>query len=99
VVVQAMTAPDWPSRSACRTADLSLFFPSGDDEKPGARVAREAQAKAVCRTCPVRRPCLELALRAGDASQFGIWGGLNEGERIALRRRRRRLASGQEKAA
>ena len=46
------------------------------------------QAKAVCRRCPVTQSCLDWALRAGQDS--GVWGGLSEDERRALKRRQAR---------
>lgn len=64
--------------------DVDLFYP----DKGGSN----KKAKAVCAACPVRVQCLQYALEAGE--QFGIWGGLSEQERTALRRRNR-----QEKAA
>jgi WhiB family redox-sensing transcriptional regulator len=72
------------ARAACRDADCELFFPLGP-VGPGAVSAREA--KSVCETCPVREPCLEYALTHGCAD--GVWGGLTELERRALRRRGR----------
>jgi WhiB family redox-sensing transcriptional regulator len=36
----------------------------------------------VCHTCPVRRECLDFALRIREP--YGIWGGLNEIERRDL---------------
>ncbi|MGY3684394.1 hypothetical protein ACVWXU_008017 [Streptomyces sp. TE33382] len=49
-----------------------------------------ADAKAVCANCPVREPCLRWALENGQDS--GVWGGLGEDERRALKRRARRRA-------
>ncbi len=47
-----------------------------------------ANAIAICTRCPVRADCLELSLRhPGDIGAHGVWGGLVEGERRALRRR------------
>jgi len=43
---------------------------------------RERQVKAVCASCPVRRDCLNFALRIREP--HGIWGGLNEIERRAI---------------
>ncbi len=41
----------------------------------------------ICADCPVRPDCLELSLRhAFDIGAHGVWGGLVEGERRALRR-------------
>jgi WhiB family redox-sensing transcriptional regulator len=60
-----------------------LFFPPSQAERKEDKDAREERAKAICRTCPVREPCLEYALRIREA--HGIWGGLNEIERKSLR--------------
>jgi WhiB family redox-sensing transcriptional regulator len=53
-----------------------------------ARARAEAtRALAVCAACPVRAECLELSLRTwSGAGQHGIWGGLVEADRHALRR-------------
>lgn len=46
-------------------------------------------AKAACSLCPLQNPCLNFAL---DAHQVdGVWGGLSEEERKAIRRARRAL--------
>lgn len=63
---------DWRHRAACRYEDPELFF-LGDDDGPGREQA--AEAKDVCRGCPVRRTCLDWAIRTG---QVGIWGGMSE---------------------
>jgi WhiB family redox-sensing transcriptional regulator len=65
---------DWGLRAACRDEDPSLFF-SPDDEGARARGDREREARAVCRRCPVRGPCLEFAAEQGI--WFGVWGGVN----------------------
>jgi WhiB family redox-sensing transcriptional regulator len=73
---------NWRDRAACRTEDPDLFFPIGSS---GPSLMQAEQAKAVCRRCPVREPCLQFAL---DTDQgIGVWGGTNESERRALRRR------------
>ncbi|EIV92329.1 WhiB family transcriptional regulator [Frankia sp. QA3] len=73
----------WRSEGACGAGDIDLFFaPDGIPRRERAR--REAAAKAICGRCPVRRECLRYALRTGE--QFGVWGGLNEGERARLGR-------------
>jgi hypothetical protein len=49
--------------------------------------AEAARALTVCAACPVRAECLELSLRTwSGAGQHGIWGGLVEADRNALRR-------------
>jgi WhiB family transcriptional regulator, redox-sensing transcriptional regulator len=66
---------NWRLAAACRSADPELFFP-----RSGSGKAREqiAEAKVVCAGCPVRRQCLQFALRTRPQ---GIWGGLTELER------------------
>jgi len=49
----------------------------------------------VCRSCPMRSPCLEWSL--ATFQDAGVWGGLDEEERRQIRRlRRRAVASGLE---
>jgi WhiB family transcriptional regulator, redox-sensing transcriptional regulator len=68
---------DWRRRAACRGSDLGLFFPGrGESAEP---------ARRICAACPVREPCLDYALRHGIT--HGIWGGLAERDRRALRTR------------
>ena len=46
-----------------------------------------ARALALCMKCPVRGDCLELSMRQWDgAGRYGVWGGLLEGERAAIRK-------------
>ena len=73
---------DWRHRALCRDEDPELFFPIGTT---GPAVVQIEQAKAVCRRCPVTQSCLEWALSSGQDS--GVWGGLSEDERRALKRR------------
>jgi WhiB family transcriptional regulator, redox-sensing transcriptional regulator len=81
----------WRNRSACIDEDPELFFPVGTT---GPALEQTERAKAVCRGCDVAGECLEWALETNQDA--GVWGGLNEDERRALRRqrqRRRRLAA------
>ena len=82
---QALLDHDWLLAAACRGRP-DLFFAPDDSETRGDRRRREARAKAVCQSCPVRVDCLEEALEQDE--RFGIWGGLTERERRALRRNR-----------
>jgi WhiB family transcriptional regulator, redox-sensing transcriptional regulator len=66
----------WRSMAACRSADPELFFPISSS---GQSMAQEAEAKAICAECPVRRECLAFALRTHQA--HGVWGGMSEQER------------------
>lgn len=70
-------------RQACGPENAHLFFsPAG--EKGEAREQRAARAKAVCATCPVIRDCLTHAL---THSEWGVWGGADEEDRVALQHR------------
>lgn len=74
---------------ACVGVDPDLFFP----ERGGST----REAKAVCRGCDVREPCLAYALRNGE--KFGIWGGTSERERRRMKRTTlRQVASGERHA-
>ena len=86
VSVAALVREAWQQRAACRGPDTWLFFPPNHFERKDEKEAREARAKAVCRTCPVRIECLDYALRIREP--YGIWGGLTELERreVLLRR-------------
>ena len=77
---------DWRHRAACRDEDPELFFPIGNT---GPALQQIEQAKAVCRHCAVAEPCIAWALETGQDS--GVWGGLSEDERRALKRRGARL--------
>ena len=76
---------DWRHRALCRDEDPELFFPIGTT---GPALVQIEQAKAVCRRCPAVQSCLEWALSSGQDS--GVWGGLSEDERRALKRRQAR---------
>jgi WhiB family redox-sensing transcriptional regulator len=76
---------DWRHRARCRDVDPELFFPVGTT---GPAEAQVQAAKAICALCPVREDCLQWAL--DTAQDAGVWGGLSEEERRALRRGQRR---------
>ncbi|MGH8898415.1 MAG: WhiB family transcriptional regulator [Egibacteraceae bacterium] len=78
----------WRDKAGCLGMDCELFFPLGST---GPALEQIARAKAVCQDCPVVHECLEWALGTG---QDGIWGGLTQDERRALRRARRRRPGG-----
>ncbi|MFT4186001.1 MAG: WhiB family transcriptional regulator [Micrococcaceae bacterium] len=76
---------EWLSKSACLERDPELFFPVGNT---GSALTQIEEAKRVCRSCSVVEICLEWALETGQDS--GVWGGLSEEERRALRRKKAR---------
>jgi len=85
-----MGALNWRDAAACLDEDPELFFPIGST---GPSLVQIDEAKAVCGGCPVQAACLEWALQAGVDD--GVWGGLDEDELRALKRRngRRRTAA------
>ncbi|MFB7590218.1 WhiB family transcriptional regulator [Streptomyces sp. NPDC056169] len=78
----------WRASAACQDIDPDLFFPVGT----GAPALVQAEeAKEICRGCPVQEACLNWAM--DDSRQVtGVWGGLDDNERRALKRRLRHRA-------
>jgi WhiB family transcriptional regulator, redox-sensing transcriptional regulator len=76
---------DWGHRARCKDEDPELFFPIGTT---GLAAGQIEAAKAICVKCDVRVQCLEWAMATGQDA--GVWGGLAEEERRALRRARRK---------
>ncbi|MFI8932470.1 WhiB family transcriptional regulator [Streptomyces sp. NPDC053474] len=75
--------PDWRHQALCRKEDPELFFPIGTT---GPALLQIEEAKAVCRSgCPVVEQCLQWAFEFGQ--EEGVWGGLSEDERRAMRPR------------
>jgi WhiB family redox-sensing transcriptional regulator len=63
-----MNVLSWRAQAACRdvvSAEYDPFFADTAD--------LQAEAIAICETCPVRDACLTFAVRTGQ--QYGIWGG------------------------
>ena len=72
---------DWQRLGSCRGRDSAQFF-HPDGERGSSRSRREAKAKAVCFSCPVRSECAAHALAVKEP--YGVWGGFSEGERLRL---------------
>lgn len=72
---------DWMAQANCAGVEPDLMHPTD--------VKGVIAAKQVCRGCVVREECLKHALSHGE--DRGVWGGLSERERRALRRQRRSL--------
>lgn len=74
---------EWQERALCASTgdpDMHLRFFDGHNEE---------YARRMCQMCPVQPECLEYAVETGQMA--GIWGGLNEKERIKLRRKKPHL--------
>ena len=84
------SAFDWRAKAAVSRQGPGTVFPVGNT---GAAYQQIEEAKAVCRTCKVIDACLKCAL---DTNQdYGVWGGLSEDERRALKRRAMRARRSQ----
>ncbi len=64
--------PEWQSRAACKGSDNAKFFP------PRGDTSLHAEAKAICKVCPVREQCFDYAVNTVE--KHGIWGGATERE-------------------
>jgi hypothetical protein len=96
------TDPTWQKRAACRAegVDPETFFPEGN-------VAGVAQAREICKGCPVAQSCLQdcMASEGGKpiGSRHGVYAGMSPKQRVRLyeklRDRARRAQSPRQKAA
>ena len=83
-----------PDEGAPHAATWMAFGPSaviwGNKLLPAVRenLAQIAKAKLVCNKCPVTHDCLAWAISSGQDA--GVWGGMSEDERRALKRRNNR---------
>jgi WhiB family transcriptional regulator, redox-sensing transcriptional regulator len=71
----------WRNGAACLDESPELFFPIGSAYPA---LLQTDEAKAVCRRCEVVDTCLKWAIESGQ--EAGVWGGLAEDERHALKR-------------
>jgi WhiB family redox-sensing transcriptional regulator len=77
--------PSGHHRALCRTR-LDLHFPLGAGQQ---RVDQTAEAKAMCRQCPLSAACLRWSL--DNREPYGVWGGVCEDERAAILRGRHHI--------
>jgi len=78
--VRSLRSYDWQVDAACKNPDYdnNWWFP----EKGGRQLSVE-RAKAICKKCPVRFPCLTYGTQYGE---HGIWGGLTMEQRFQFRK-------------
>lgn len=76
-----MESQQW-DKAACLGEDPELFFPIGNT---GPAILQIEEAKKVCQRCDVREQCLQWALES--SKDHGVWGGMSEDERRALKRK------------
>ena len=81
--MSAFSRPGWMEHALCR-GQVALFLGPAEPEEPyfENEAERIAQAKAICRACPVVVDCLQFAL--AEEPSDGIWGGLTFAERTLL---------------
>jgi WhiB family redox-sensing transcriptional regulator len=79
----AAETTDWRAQARCRDYEPELFYPFGTELQ-----AKSAPAIRICNQCAVRTECRDWAMSHGEL--FGVWGGLSEIDREALRTGHRR---------
>ena len=79
-------ATDWRAAAACLSADPDMFFPVATGAPAEGEISR---ALRICARCPVRKQCLDFAVRTGETQ--GIWGGTTPEQRTRTRRSRARV--------
>ena len=80
---------EWFASAECLGADPEIFYV----EKGGS----SAEAKVICKECPVEEECLEYAIEHHE--HHGVWGGRSQPELRIIRRERRRATRGQAQRA
>lgn len=80
----AIPRKSWFDSAACK-GKTELMFP-----KQHKDITYIAQARAICRGCPVRADCLEYALEFPPADMHGVWAGLTS-RQLAQEQRKRKM--------
>lgn len=96
-----MNLAEWMDEAACKGKATKLWFAvaTGNQYKPKSARRQEVDvydyARKICGGCPVRVECAAYALDLAEqgVTLVGLWGGLDEGERTAILRRRRRRSA------
>jgi WhiB family redox-sensing transcriptional regulator len=84
-------AQRWESAHCANTIFPDLFFPSSVEEIE----ASEPMIQAICKNCPVRQECLQLALDNKDFN--GYFGGVSPEDRRKMSAHRSRVRRGNSK--
>ena len=72
---------DWFEHAACK-GKTSLMFP-----KQHKDITYIAEARALCRGCSVKTPCLAYALQYPTADIHGVWAGLTSRQLAAKQKK------------
>ena len=87
----------WSGAAACRDWQDLFYDPDGRETQREKEI-REAKARSLCASCPVRRECHEGAADRGE--HWGTWAGFTEGDRERAKKERhnarRRVAARRE---
>ena len=77
--IRSLGDQSWRDNAACNNPayDGSWWFPD-----TGGKSRTGDKAKAICKLCPVRFPCLTYGTQHNE---IGIWGGLNDTQRRNLK--------------
>ena len=79
--MQSKTGNKWMDRAACK-GKTNLMFP-----KEHKDITYIAEARALCRECPVKTPCLAYALQYPTADIHGVWAGLTSRQLAAKQKK------------
>lgn len=85
-----MAQTRWQERAACRITSTADFFDDvgAANGNPGTSARlRRWRAKRICAACPVAAECLAFSVK--NRADFGVFGGLDQAERITVRWRTR----------
>ncbi len=88
-MLEDTTPPVPPEKGACTGQPTNWWFPVKVRGYPNQQANYEARkfgerAKAICKTCDHTAQCLLYSIAY---EPLGIWGGMDEAERHALRRK------------
>jgi len=78
-----MREPSEYEAPSCATIGGDFWFPESTLE--GGSTADSFYAKSICNRCPHKRECAEWGIYK---ETHGIWGGLTNRDRLAIRRQR-----------
>ena len=84
--VDVQSTDDCADSSRKPTIVFTSIFKKGDISWQAGAPCEGMPGDIFCKTCKVRRECLEYALAYDE--RFGIWGGLSERERRDIKQNR-----------
>lgn len=78
------TGEAWRQLAACQDMDIAIFYPE-NASGPGKKTYTlyPPEARDACRSCPVRKACLDFAVN--NSEKYGMWGGKTPTERRRMR--------------